>query len=71
MKVNYVDDRGEKHMFLIDDSQVAGIDFHTNDEDGKKVKFLLASGETLTLYLGFVNNEPWEQLRDYFRERLI
>lgn len=71
VKVNYVDDKGGEHEFLIDDSKVVSVDFYTNDEDGATIKFLLVSGKTMTLYLGFINVETWKQLRDHFRERFI
>jgi len=70
MKVIYVGDRGEEHEFLINDSRIAGVDFYA-DEDGKMVKFFLVSGKTMTLYLGFANDEPWKQLKDYYSERFI
>lgn len=70
MNIIYIDDKGEEHEFLIDDTKIAGIDFHSNGEDGKDVKFLLASGKIITLYLGFVNDEPWEQMKTYY-ERFV
>jgi len=71
VKTIYTDDKGDEHEFLIDDSKVVGVEFCTSDTDGKNVKFLLASGKTLTLYLAFVNDEVWKQLKDYYHKRFV